>query len=160
MPAAVVVILDRSEPPQIGLGMDKGALAPHPAPNISAAPPRATASEPRRPLRQRFPILRRDPELPLPRVHVSTNVLEACTLGSLPTVLRSGPYRFFFYSADQDEPRHVHIERDRAKAKFWLEPVRLETSRGFGRAELGRIQTLVEENTDSLVRSWHEYFGF
>src|SRR5438270_11724045 len=37
-----------------------------------------------------------------------------CTLGSLPSVLRSGPYRFFFYSADQDEPPHIHVERDRA----------------------------------------------
>jgi hypothetical protein len=87
-------------------------------------------------------------------------MFKACTLGSLPTVFRSGPYRFFFYSADEDEPPHVHVERDRATAKFWLEPVRLERSRGFGRVELGRIQTLVEGNTDSLVRSWHEYFGF
>jgi hypothetical protein len=30
----------------------------------------------------------------------------------MPTVLRSGPYRFFFYSGDAGEPSHVHIERD------------------------------------------------
>jgi len=76
------------------------------------------------------------------------------------TVFRSGPYRFFFYSADADEPPHVHADRDRETAKFWLEPVRLERSRGFGRVELGRIQALVEGNSDSLVRIWHEYFGF
>lgn len=30
----------------------------------------------------------------------------------VPTVDREGPYRFFFYSADRDEPPHVHVERD------------------------------------------------
>src|ERR1017187_8338613 len=82
-----------------------------------------------------------------------------CTLRSLPSVLRAGPYRFFFYSADRGEPPHVHVEREEGTAKFWLEPVRLEKSRGFGRVELGRIQRLVEENAAFLLRLWHEYFG-
>jgi hypothetical protein len=78
---------------------------------------------------------------------------------TLPTVLRVGPYRLFFYSADRDEPPHVHIEREEGKAKFWLEPVRLEKSSGFSRAELGRIERLVAEDAVCLLRSWHEYFG-
>ena len=77
----------------------------------------------------------------------------------MPTVLRSGPYRLFFYSADRDEPPHVHVEREEFKAKFWLEPVRLENSRGFGRVEIGRIERLVTENAAFLARTWHEYFG-
>ena len=28
------------------------------------------------------------------------------------TVFRRGPYRFYFYSNDADEPIHVHVERD------------------------------------------------
>ena len=28
----------------------------------------------------------------------------------MPTVLRVGPYRFFFYASDRAEPMHVHIE--------------------------------------------------
>jgi hypothetical protein len=43
----------------------------------------------------------------------------------VPTVLRAGPYRFYFYSGDRDEPPHVHVARDANEAKFWLEPVRL-----------------------------------
>ena len=43
----------------------------------------------------------------------------------MPTVLRRGPYRFFFYSSDRAEPPHVHVERDENLAKFWLDPVRL-----------------------------------
>jgi hypothetical protein len=38
----------------------------------------------------------------------------------MPTVLRVGPYRFFFYAGDHDEPPHVHIEREDKLAKFWL----------------------------------------
>ena len=82
-----------------------------------------------------------------------------CTLKALPTVLRSGPYRLFFYSADREEPHHVHVERGESEAKFWLDPARLETSRGFGRTELRRMEALVDENGAFLVRAWHEYFG-
>jgi hypothetical protein len=77
----------------------------------------------------------------------------------LPTVLRSGPYRLFFYSADCDEPPHVHVEREEFEAKLWLDPIRLERSRGFGRAELRRIEALVASNEPFLVKEWHEYFG-
>ena len=53
----------------------------------------------------------------------------------------------------------MHVERDEGTAKFWLEPVRLETSRAFSRVEIGRVQKLVEGNATVLLRSWHEYFG-
>jgi len=46
-----------------------------------------------------------------------------------------------------------------ASAKFWLEPVRLERSQGFGRAEIQRIERLVGDHAVELLRSWNEYFG-
>ena len=55
----------------------------------------------------------------------------------MPTVLRDGPYRFFFYSGDREEPPHVHVERERNVAKFWLSEVRLQSSGGFSRAVRG-----------------------
>jgi hypothetical protein len=76
----------------------------------------------------------------------------------MPTVLRNGPYRFFFYSADGDEPAHVHVQRDDNIAKFWLRPVRLEDSGGFGRVEIRRIQAMVEANTEPFLRQWDEFF--
>lgn len=76
----------------------------------------------------------------------------------MPTVLRSGPYRLFFYSADAHEPPHVHVARDESTAKFWLAPVRLEDSGGFKPAEVRRIQRLVEERQAILLRSWDAYF--
>ncbi len=76
----------------------------------------------------------------------------------MPTVLRAGPYRFFFFSADRDEPPHVHVERDERRAKFWLRPVRLQESGGFSRTELRRAQTMVQENAEQLLRAWDEFF--
>ena len=77
----------------------------------------------------------------------------------MPTVLRSGPYRLFFYAGDRDEPPHVHVERDDCVAKFWLDPVRLQRSGGFAGAEINRIERLVTDNTEELLTSWNEYFS-
>jgi hypothetical protein len=76
----------------------------------------------------------------------------------MPTVLRVGPYRFFFYAGDRDEPPHIHVERDEQIAKFWLAPVRLQYSRGFSRQELNRVQRLIEEHHVQLLESWNAYF--
>ena len=76
----------------------------------------------------------------------------------MPTVLRIGPYRFFFYSNEGNEPPHIHVERDDMTAKFWLDPVRLQQSWGFGSAELNNIQEHVEEHRQILTEKWYEYF--
>ena len=77
----------------------------------------------------------------------------------MPTVLIEGPYRFFFYSADREESRHIHVERDECSAKFWLEPIRLQKSRGFSRTELRQVQRLVDQNEYRFMDAWHEHFG-
>ena len=77
----------------------------------------------------------------------------------MPTVPFSGPYRFFFYSGDRDEPPHIHVERDRNKAKFWLDPVRLQSSVGFSQNEIHRIQRFVVENRELFQRRWNEFFS-
>lgn len=77
----------------------------------------------------------------------------------MPTVLRIGPYRFFFYAGDRNEPQHIHVERNDNKAKFWLDPVILQNSGGFNRKEISKILKLVEENQKPLLRSWDEYFN-
>ena len=52
----------------------------------------------------------------------------------------------------------MHVERESNRAKFWLDPIRLEHNYGFARVELNRIGNLVEENIDDLLRSWNEFF--
>jgi len=77
----------------------------------------------------------------------------------MPTVLRLGPYRFFFYAGDRDEAPHVHVERADCVAKFWLAPIRFQKNRGFKPPELKKIENLVERNQERLMRSWDEYFN-
>lgn len=75
------------------------------------------------------------------------------------TLLRIGPYRFFFYSGDRNEPKHVHIARDDKIAKVWLEPIRLHNSGGFNRNEISRILKIIEENRESMLEAWNDYFN-
>lgn len=77
----------------------------------------------------------------------------------MPTAIRFGPFRFFFYAGDGNEPIHMHVERDDAEAKFWLEPIRLERSQGFTRNELRQIERIIEDHLEVLLESWNEFFG-
>jgi len=77
----------------------------------------------------------------------------------MPTFRQIGPYRLHFWSADRTEPIHVHVERDRKTAKFWLGPVRLVKSRNFSERELTKVRLMVLEHEAELLRFWNERFG-
>jgi hypothetical protein len=77
----------------------------------------------------------------------------------VPTVVRSGPFRFYFYSHEPNEPPHVHVDRAEATIKIWLEAVEVAKSRGFRAREINGIVKLVEEHREQLLEAWHEHFG-
>lgn len=77
----------------------------------------------------------------------------------MPTVLRLGPYRFFFFSNENGEPAHIHVQRERALAKFWLRLVALASSTGFSAAELSRLTRLVQDHAVAFSEVWDEFFG-
>jgi len=77
----------------------------------------------------------------------------------MPTVYKSGPYRFFFYAGDRNEPHHIHVERDDKLAKFWLDPIRYQNSVGFTRFELKEIRGIIKKQQESFMEAWNEYFG-
>ncbi len=77
----------------------------------------------------------------------------------MPTVLRIGGFKFYFYSHEPNEPPHIHIDRDRYSAKFWLEPVSLAKNIGFSPRELRKLEKLVEENIETILEAWYAYFG-
>ena len=76
----------------------------------------------------------------------------------MPVVGRIGPYRIYFVSADRYEPPHVHVWRDGASAKFWLDTVALQDYRGFGEEELRRVRRIVEQHKEEFMRGWHDHF--
>ena len=77
----------------------------------------------------------------------------------MPTLLREGPFRFFFYSGDGGEPPHVHVQRDHHIAKFWLHPVTLERSGGLRPHEIRQVERIVEENQASFLGEWNVRFN-
>ena len=77
----------------------------------------------------------------------------------MPTVLPTGPYRFYFYSHESHEPPHVHVDRDDLSAKFWLQPVGLARNLGFSPNELRRIQKLIAQHQPALLEAWHGHLG-
>jgi hypothetical protein len=78
----------------------------------------------------------------------------------MPTVFENlNGFRFFFFSLDREEPIHIHIEKDRSYAKFWLDPVSLAKSRNFRSHELHQIRSLIEKNIKEIERRWHEHFS-
>ena len=72
---------------------------------------------------------------------------------------REGPYRFFFYSNEGTEPAHVHVQRDRSLAKFWLRPVALASSIGFSGKELRELEAIVREHQAEFEGAWNDFFG-
>jgi hypothetical protein len=76
----------------------------------------------------------------------------------MPTVLKQGSYRVFFYAGDRGEPAHVHVQRENCMAKFWLRPLRLANSGDFGRAEIRRIEQILGEHQEQLLEAWNDFF--
>jgi len=76
----------------------------------------------------------------------------------MPTILRAGPYRFYFFSHEPNEPAHVHVDRQEYTAKFWLKPVRLARNYGCSGREVRAIHDLVIENQEKFQEAWHGYF--
>jgi len=76
----------------------------------------------------------------------------------MPTILKVGKFRFFFFSNEGDEPMHIHVESDDKYAKFWLKPVQLAKSVGYSAKEFNEIRKLVLENANIFEERWHEHF--
>ncbi len=105
----------------------------------------------------------------------------------MPTVLRIGAFRFFFYSNENAEPEHIDIQSGEGEAKYWLifiisclreephydfplklfivkfnhwlNPVKLAWNRGYNERQLSQIERLISDNLDTLRESWTEFFG-
>jgi hypothetical protein len=76
----------------------------------------------------------------------------------MPTALRTGPYRFYFYSYDCQERRHMHVDRENLSAKLWLDPdVRVADNRGYSRRELREIERITRDNLERLRDEWDAF---
>jgi Domain of unknown function (DUF4160) len=77
----------------------------------------------------------------------------------MPEILRVRGFRFFFFSREGQEPRHVHVEQAERYAKFWLEPIELVESRGFRGSELRELHSIIAEHCEKFIVAWDEHFS-
>ena len=77
----------------------------------------------------------------------------------MPTILRQGPSRFYWYSNEADEPPHIHVDRDNLSVKFWLNSVEVARNLGFSVRELNRIRYILNSRKAFFLEVWHEHHG-
>ena len=77
----------------------------------------------------------------------------------MPTIVREGPYRVFFYSADCAGPAHVHVQRGKMVAKVWLHDLSVARTGRFSAGELGTVVGLVRRRSLELMDGWNEHCG-
>ena len=77
----------------------------------------------------------------------------------MPSVLRVGRFRFYFFSNERQEPPHIHVKAAEDQAKFWLDPLALAANYGFAARELNQIEQIIVEHQTELLEAWHDYFS-
>lgn len=76
----------------------------------------------------------------------------------MPTVTVIKGYRFYFYSNENNEPVHIHVEKAEGNAKFWLEPIAEEYSYDFSVRQRKEIAEIVSKHQHKFKQAWYEYF--
>ena len=73
--------------------------------------------------------------------------------------MRHNGCRFYFYSHEPKEPRHVHVDQGDATAKIWLMPVSIAHDMGFSAKELDKLLCLFRTHQTPWLEAWHGYFA-
>ena len=78
----------------------------------------------------------------------------------MPEVFRLFGFTYFFFSREH-KPVHVHIEGAEGYAVYDLEGERFvqRYSKGIKAGDLKRIEAVLEENRETIVNSWKNYFN-
>jgi hypothetical protein len=75
-----------------------------------------------------------------------------------PTIFRDGPFRFFFFSREE-ERLHVHVQSPDGEAKFWIQPeIELARSYRLSDQDLKRALQLVVDHEQEIRDAWHRHF--
>ena len=78
-------------------------------------------------------------------------------MGVSPTVFRDGPYRFYFFSREE-ERMHVHVETPDGELKVWLEPrIELAQNHGIAEREVTKILRIIENRYAELEQRWRDH---
>lgn len=67
-------------------------------------------------------------------------------------------YKLQFYSADRQEPPHIHVVRAEKRAKVWLRDLSVAWSRNFSNRELNQVLDILWEHQQELTEWYHGFF--
>jgi hypothetical protein len=76
----------------------------------------------------------------------------------MPTILRWGPYRVFFFSNERGEPAHVHVRAGNREVKLWMHNLTVAINVGFPAHELGDIIRHLRPHRLAMLEAWNEHF--
>jgi Domain of unknown function (DUF4160) len=77
----------------------------------------------------------------------------------MPKIFEKDGFKFFFYS-NEHLPIHVHVRHGGGEAVFVVqEGVELRESQGLNVKDLGKAQSLAEENRALIIEKWNEHLG-
>ena len=76
----------------------------------------------------------------------------------MPELFRFFGIRFFFFSLEH-LPIHVHIKNADGTAKFEVNPLKLIENNGMKSKDIYLAESIIEENTEVIIKRWNEYFG-
>ncbi|MBF0325695.1 MAG: DUF4160 domain-containing protein [Alphaproteobacteria bacterium] len=77
----------------------------------------------------------------------------------MPTVLRDGGCRFYFYSHEPGEPAHVHVDKGAGSVKIWLRPVSVARNVGLSAHQIAEIVRMVVDRQALLLEAWDGFFN-
>jgi hypothetical protein len=77
----------------------------------------------------------------------------------VPTLLRWKGYRFFFYSADNWEPPHVHVANGGKEAKIWLHDLSVAVNLGYNSRELNELVRKTRQERAAFLEAWNDHFS-
>lgn len=80
----------------------------------------------------------------------------------MPAILRTGGFRFFFYTNEgrPPGPPHIHVMTAGKEAKFWLTPtVKFVTTEGLDFRELRTSADIIKQHQNLFLEAWNDYFG-
>jgi len=83
----------------------------------------------------------------------------AIVVSMSPTIFRDGPFRFFFFSREEERV-HIHVQSPDGEAKFWLEPtIELARNHQLSEQDVRRAVELVIEHQQEIRDAWQRHFG-
>jgi hypothetical protein len=76
----------------------------------------------------------------------------------MPELFRFFGMRFFFFS-NEHLPIHIHVKNGDGTAKFEVNPLKLIENNGIKTKDIYLAESIIEENTEVIIKRWKEYFG-